>query len=224
MTRILVVGDVRLYSDGIAAHLDRSPGLSIIGVATDGPSAIAMTRDGHPDIVLLDVAIADSMTLVREIRAAAPATRVVALTIPEVERAVVACAEAGVAGYVPRTASLDDLVVAVRSAAVNESIVSPSIANCLLRRIASLAEDRATADTSALTVREVEIIRLIDQGCSNKQIAARLCIELSTVKNHVHNLLDKLGVHRRSEAAARMRRALASTALIGSTELAQRAW
>jgi two-component system nitrate/nitrite response regulator NarL len=223
MTRILVVGDVRLYSDGIAAHLRHMDGLEVIGVATDGPSAIRMARHDLPDVILLDVAIADSMALVRELRAVAPATQVVALTIPEVERAVVACAEAGVAGYVPRTASLDDLVDVVRSTARNESIVSPSIANCLLRRIALLAEDRATADTAALTVREIEIVRLIDQGCSNKQIAARLSIELSTVKNHVHNLLDKLGVHRRSEAAAQLRRSLASTPLGSAREAEQRA-
>jgi len=223
MIRILVVGDVRLYSDGIAAHLSQMDGLHVIGVATDGPSAIGMARHDSPDVILLDVAIADSMALVRELRAVAPATHVVALTIPEVERAVVACAEAGVAGYVPRTASLDDLVDVVRSTARNESIVSPSIANCLLRRIALLAEDRATADTAALTAREIEIVRLIDQGCSNKQIAARLSIELSTVKNHVHNLLDKLGLHRRSEAAAQLRRSLASTSLRSAREAEQRA-
>jgi DNA-binding NarL/FixJ family response regulator len=219
MTRILVVGDVRLYCDGIAAHLDHSAGMTVIGVATDRSSAIDAARSGCPDIVLLDMAIADSLTLVRELRATAPSTRVVALTIPEVERAVVACAEAGVAGYVPRTGSLADLVTAVRSAARNESIVSPSIANSLLRRIASMASDRAAEETAVLTPREIEIVRLIDQGCSNKQIAVTLSIELATVKNHVHNLLDKLGVHRRGEAAAQMRRAFASSPMASSLEL-----
>ena len=219
MTRILVVGDIRLYCDGVAAHLDHSDGLSVIGVATDRSTAIEAARGGRPDVVLLDMAIADSLTLVRELRAAAPSTRVVALTIPEVERAVVACAEAGVAGYVPRTGSLADLVTVVRSAARNESIVSPSIANSLLRRIAALASDRAAAETAMLTPREIEIVRLIDQGCSNKEIAARLSIELATVKNHVHNLLDKLGVHRRSEAAAQLRRAFASSSMASSLEL-----
>lgn len=218
MIRLLVVGDIRLWAEALALHLSRSSRFGVMGVAMERATALAMAEDLAPDVVLLDMATADSLRLVRELRRVSPRTRVLALTIPEVEGTVLACAEAGIAGYVPRTGSLEDLVAAIEGAARDESIVSPRIAASLLRRVTALAAERASESAGALTAREVEIVRLIDQGCSNKQIAARLSIELSTVKNHVHNLLEKLGVQRRSEAAARLRRAL-DAAPLASVEL-----
>ncbi len=207
MIRVLIAGDIRLYRDGLALHLGQRAGFAVVAVVDDRASTVRAARDLLPDALLIDMAMAESLTTVRELREEAPAVRVIALTVPEVERAVIACAEAGIAGYVPRNGSLEDLDAAVECAVRNESIVSPSIAASLMRRVAALAADRNGPATESLTAREVDIVRLIDQGCSNKQIAARLSIELSTVKNHVHNVLEKLGVQRRSEAAARLRRA-----------------
>jgi DNA-binding NarL/FixJ family response regulator len=123
--------------------------------------------------------------------------------VPETEHDVIPCAEAGVAACLPRETTLADLSATIERVAAGESNASPRVAAMLLRRIATLAE--RNSPEANLTAREEEILVLIDDGLSNKQIARRLSIELPTVKNHVHNILEKLHVHRRYEAAARMR-------------------
>jgi two-component system, NarL family, nitrate/nitrite response regulator NarL len=131
---------------------------------------------------------------------------VLALTVPNRETEILAFAEAGIAGFVTLEASVAELVEAIESVARGEALCSPSVAAALLRRLASLAHSRTSADpTGPLTAREREILALIDEGLSNKQIAQRLRIELPTVKNHVHHILVKLGADRRAEAAALVR-------------------
>jgi two-component system, NarL family, nitrate/nitrite response regulator NarL len=128
------------------------------------------------------------------------------LGLPETDEAVLAYAEAGIAGYVSRDGSVQDLVTAIEGAVKGELRCSPRLAGTILRRLAwRAAVGGDVSPRTTLTSRETEIVRLIDQGLSNKEIAVRLGIEVATVKNHVHNLLDKLRVHRRSEAAARLR-------------------
>jgi len=211
MIHVVIASDIRLYREGLALHFGRSEGFRVVSVVDDRAAAVRSTRDLAPDVLLVDMAMAESLATIRDIREQAPDVRVVALTVPEVERAVLACAEAGIAGYVPRNGSLEDLNIAVESSVRNESIASPRMVSSLMRRVAALAASRHGAATESLTAREVDIVKLIDQGCSNKQIASRLSIELSTVKNHVHNVLEKLGVQRRSEAAARLRQTASST-------------
>ena len=135
-----------------------------------------------------------------------PDARVFAITVPNSESGVVACAELGVAGFVTTDASLTELVTALESVASGDLVCSPATAGALLRRVATLAHERPRDDRLALlTGREREVVCLIAEGLSNKQIAHRLYIELATVRNHVHNILGKLGVHRRAEAAALIR-------------------
>ncbi|MDQ5821587.1 MAG: response regulator transcription factor, partial [Actinomycetota bacterium] len=157
---------------------------------------------------LLDVAGGDGPGVVRSLLAKAPGTMVVALGVTEADDDVLPLAEAGVAGYVTRDGTVDDLLATVESVAAGETICSPRITATLLRRVALLARDRGAAAEAkrGLTHREREIVDLIDEGLSNKEIAVRLRIELATVKNHVHNILDKLHVRRRAEAAAAVRR------------------
>ncbi len=136
-----------------------------------------------------------------------------AINVLSREREVIACAEAGVACCLTAEASIDDLVAAIGSVARGEAPCSPWTAAVLLRRVASLARERrapvgthvAEAPRPRLTTRELEIVELVDQGLSNKQIAQQLHIELPTVKNHMHRILDKLGVRRRAEAAELVR-------------------
>jgi DNA-binding NarL/FixJ family response regulator len=207
--RIVLAGDIRLYRDGVALHLARDGRYSVVGVAGDRTELMRRVREERPEIVVIDVAMAESLEAVRELARESPESRVVALTVPELEQAVIACAEAGIAGYVLRDGSLDDLVRAIESAARGELIVSPRMAGGLLRHVRTLAADRVEPPPlEELTVREREIVTLIDQGLSNKQIAGRLNIELATVKNHVHRILEKLRVHRRGEIASRVGRSV----------------
>jgi len=200
--RLLVVSGVRLYREGIAALLARVPALTVAGVAGDAGEAVAALAALRPDVVLLDTALDDAAAAVGAIREASTAARVVALAVAEEEEDVLAFAEAGVAGYVTRDASLDDLLDAVRGAARGELRCTPEMAGRLLRRLADLADARGPRPAAAhLTTRERQVLRLLDEDLSNKEIAVRLGIEVATVKNHVHNLLEKLNVSRRSEAA-----------------------
>ena len=208
MIRVVIVADIRLYREGLAEILGRQSGITVVGTAADWPQSLARVRELEPHVVLLDMAMPDSVLAVRSLAAAAPGAKVVALAVPEVEREMIAYAEAGVVGYITREASLEELVEAIESAARGETILSPRLAATLLRHIAATAGERARADwmDARLTSRELEIVELIEEGLSNKEIARRLCIEVPTVKNHVHNILEKLNVNRRSEAAARVRK------------------
>jgi two-component system nitrate/nitrite response regulator NarL len=204
--RVLVVTAVRLYRDGLASVLGDRPGLDVAGVAADHAECVDALEHLHPDVVLLDMTMPDSLGTVRAVASHAHGVPVVGLAVPELERDVVACAEAGVAGYVTREQSLDDVVTVLDSVARGETICSPRIAATLLRRVADLAAARgAPRPGGRLTTREAEIAALIDEGCSNKEIARRLCIEVPTVKNHVHNILEKLQASGRGEAAAMLR-------------------
>jgi DNA-binding NarL/FixJ family response regulator len=200
-----VLAGVRLYREGIAAALGDDDRFRIAGTAADG-SALRQLRESAPDVVLMEVGAANAPALVRAIRAHAPEAKVVALGISEDEADVLPLAEAGIAGWVTRDASVGDLREAVASAAAGETLCSPRMVASLLRRVASLAEDlRDGHATRSLTRRQREIVTLIDAGLSNKEIARQLSIELPTVKNHVHNILEKLQVSRRGEAAALLR-------------------
>lgn len=159
------------------------------------------------DVALVDMAMPDSIATARALVRATPGTPIIALAIPESESHVIACAEAGIVAYVAREATLPDLVAAIEGAARGEAHCSPQVAGSLLRRIGAMSRERAAddGDCGRLTARELEIVTLIDRGLSNKEIAGALFIELATVKNHVHHILEKLGVQRRSQAAARVR-------------------
>jgi two-component system nitrate/nitrite response regulator NarL len=206
MIRVLIVAHIRLYREGLRDMLSTEPRITVVGTAAGADEAVVALREHAPDVVLLDMAIPDNVWLVRALCAAVTGTKVVALAVPDVEREVLACAEAGVAGYVTREGSVEDVVAAVESVARGEMLCSPRMAATLLQRVATLALERSPGSIEArLTRRELEILDLIDQGLSNKEIARRLTIELSTVKNHVHNVLEKLNVSRRADAVARMR-------------------
>ncbi len=206
VTAVLVVSELRLLGEGLARLLEDEPGMRVLGASTSAPEALASFAKDPPDIVLLD-SVTENPGVVRRVLDAVPTSKVVVVGVSELEDDVIAWAEAGVAGYVGRDASLGELSEAVSCAARGEVPISPRMAATLLKRVAALATIQVlpTGD-SRLTKRELEIVGLIDEGLSNKAIAQRLCIELPTVKNHVHNILEKLQVSRRAEAAALVKR------------------
>lgn len=197
--RVCIVADVRIYRDGLIAALADAPGLHLTCTATGTADALDTIRSSAPDVVLVDLG-SGGIDLVRSFRRELVNVRVVAFGVDDSERTILACAEAGVAGYVCREASRDELLDIVRSAARDEVICSPKIAASLFRRLATLAAAPQTPQ-DALTLREQQVLALIGEGLPNKQIAAQLSIAEATVKNHVHNLLEKLHVKRRAQAA-----------------------
>jgi len=209
MIRVFIVASVRLYREGLEHALNRESSIKVLG--TDSHWEEAVTRLGKlsPDVTLLDCAVREGGLAVRGLREAAPDTRVVVLAIPETEEEVVSWAEAGISGYVAQDASLADLVTTIDSVARDELPCTPRMAASLLKHVAALAERiEDVAAEAGLTQREHEIIDLVRQGLSNKEIARALHIALPTVKNHIHNILYKLQVHRRADAVSRLGRAL----------------
>lgn len=204
--RVLIVADIRLYREGLAQLLAREPQFQVVAAVARGDEALALVRQAVPDIALLDLGMPGGVEVMTVVREAAPGVRLVALAVAELDDVVLACAEAGAVGYVPRDASAQDLIAVLRGVACGEALCSPRIAGTLFRRVAALSGSRGSALAhTRLTGREREIVRLVDRGFSNKEIARDLGIEVATVKNHVHNILEKLNVHRRGEAAARWR-------------------
>ena len=207
---VVVVGDVRFYREGLARFLDDRVGFVVIGTAATLPDAIALLVHAERAIVLLDVVWAEDAAWAREIAAAVPGTRVLALGVPEIERDVLAVAESGVVGFVGRDRSLADLVVAIEAANRDEFVCSAATAASLLQHVGRLAAGRQRPPVEAiLTRRELEIVALLEVGLSNKQIAGQLSIEVATVKNHVHHVLEKLDVRRRGEIVAARRSEIA---------------
>jgi DNA-binding NarL/FixJ family response regulator len=171
-----------------------------------GPDNIANAyRLARPDVVLLDVGAPGGLETLRVLRQALPDLKIVAIAVSDIEQEVVACAEAGVSGFVSRDGSIQDLVGAVHCAMRNELVCSPRVAGMLFRRVAAVGSERSHGpDNGALTRREHEIVSLMTQGLSNKEIARQLRIQNATVKNHIHSILAKLHVRRRGEVTARM--------------------
>jgi DNA-binding NarL/FixJ family response regulator len=205
MTGVLIVASIRIYREGLALLFSHHPSLTITALASDRACAIESLTSTSPDVVLLDVTTAESAQVVRDVDRLRPRMPVVALGVAEAESEMLACVEAGVVGLVSRDASFDELVTTLEGAARGEVHCSPRFAGTLARRVASLAASRDSGSgAERLTARECEIVVLIEQNLSNKEIAVRLGIEVATVKNHVHNLLEKLHVQRRTDVGHRL--------------------
>jgi two-component system nitrate/nitrite response regulator NarL len=202
LIRVVVISDIRIYREGLARSLGDAESIAVAGTASAADEAMRLITAGKVDTALLDMTGDDSLALVRSIAALAPHVKIVALAMPDGDRHVIAGAEAGVAGYVTREASLDELVATVQSVANGEMPCSARVAAALARRLASVVSARAADPSGELTAREREVLQLMGDGHSNKEIAQRLCIEVATVKNHVHNILGKLQVVRRGQAVA----------------------
>jgi two-component system nitrate/nitrite response regulator NarL len=205
-SRIIIVSDARLYREGLALSLARVDRIFVVGVADTVASALICIEANNPDVVLLDFAMPDARVLPDAIAGARLPVKVVAFSVAETEDEICECAEAGIAGYVARDGSKEDLIAAVENAVRGEVVCSPRAAASLFRRLAAhVRTTRQRPLEAALTTREQDIIALIDKGLSNKEIARQLKISLPTVKNHVHNILEKLQVRRRGAAAALLR-------------------
>jgi len=205
MIRVFILADIRLYREGLALVFERAPSITVVGSAADWRTAAARVAALAPDIVLLDMATPDRFDAADGILALSPAPRIVGIAVPDGEDEVLAVVEAGISGYVTRADSIATTIHAIESVARGELLTTPRIAAALLRRVRALTASAPTAYASRLTPREHEIAELLGDGHSNKVIAQRLHIAPTTVKNHVHNILEKLKVSRRGDAATQLR-------------------
>jgi len=201
--RVFVASDVRVYREAIARLISTEDSLKLVGAAATAESPSRLRNGARPDVVLVDAIRRGNLLLAREISSAAGDAYVVALVAPERED-LLGWAGAGVSGLLSCEASQEELVESLRRAARGGSPCSPDVAEALLRRV----RENPRGDFAfggSLTEREAQVAELVADGLSNKAIASRLSIELATVKNHVHSILEKLRVHSRGEAAAKLR-------------------
>jgi two-component system, NarL family, nitrate/nitrite response regulator NarL len=200
----VIVSEVRFLRECLAEILGRDPDLQVQGAYATLRQTLDATQAVRPEIMLLDAAFPGGCAVVRHVHFVFPETRVVAIAVAETEENILAWAEAGIAGYIPNTASLQDLTSLLKEIRRGEQSCSRRIAATLLRRVSDTERPMwpRALPAACLTTREVEILRLVGTGLSNKDIARRLGISLSTVKSHVHSLLGKMKLQRRTEVAA----------------------
>lgn len=203
---VLVASDVRIYVEGITAHLGAVDDISVVGTASTPEAAASQLVDLQPTITLLDMSMEGSESMVRSVMVGASRPGIIALGVRECSEAVLRCARLGMSGYVSRDSTLDDVVRTIRCISRGEFLCSPQIAASLFDRVRVLSASRPAPGLPPLTARQEEILALIERGMSNKEIARRLGITISTVKNHVHTVLEKLHVRKRGAAAAWLRR------------------
>ena len=201
---MLVVDDHALFRDGLVRALKAEGDLEVVGESPDGLDAIERASALQPDVILMDVRMpgASGIEATRRIRAAQPAVKIVMLTVSDEEEDLFASIRAGASGYLLKEASSEEIAGAVRAATAGQSVISPPMAARLVNEFNVLTGRlEAEHDGRRLTDRELEVLRLIARGMSNKDIASELVIAENTVRNHVRNILEKLQVRSRVEAA-----------------------
>lgn len=207
-TRVLLIEDNRLLREGIAEMLDEQRDIEVVAVAEDGDAIDQLSApDRSPDVVLLDIGLekTNSVQLMFTLQSKLPAARIIAMDILPEQNDIVEIVRAGAAGFIVKSASVQEYVEAIRTVARGESVLPAVLTTSLFTQIVEAAlenDERSLESAIQLTEREKEVVDHIAEGLSNKEIAARLHIATHTVKSHVHNILEKLALRSRLQIAA----------------------
>jgi DNA-binding NarL/FixJ family response regulator len=201
--RVLLVDDHDLFRTGLRNLLEEQ-GVQVVGEAASGADALRVVREIAPDVVVMDLNMPgiSGVEATREITAVAPLTRVVVLTISDQDDDVMDAIVAGACGYLVKDSSIEELMRGIKAAAIGESLISPPIASKVLQRMRAVTLDQGAETIRAeLSERELDVLRLIANGKDNAEIAEALHISPKTVKNHISNILMKLQIDNRIQAA-----------------------
>ena len=199
--RILLADDHTLMRSGIRALLEDEPGLTVIGEAEDGRSAVAQACKLGPDLVIMDIAmpLLNGLEATRQIRQQCPHVRVLILSMHDNEEYIRQVLEAGAMGYILKDAAARELISAIRSVYRGEAVLSPAVTRLVIEDYLRWGGTRPQAESDGLSPREREVLQLIAEGYTNKQIAEILSISIKTVQAHRNNLMGKLDLHDRGE-------------------------
>ncbi|MDP9406294.1 MAG: response regulator transcription factor [Actinomycetota bacterium] len=203
--RVVVADDHALFRRGLEMVLQSEPDIEVVAEANDGDEVVTVAEQHMPDLVLMDVRMPGrgGIDAARAIKDAVPHTKILMLTISDEEEDLYDAIKAGASGYLLKEIPIDEVADAIRSVAAGQSLISPSMASKLLTEFAAMArkgEEKPQLASPRLTDREMEVLTLVAQGMSNRDIARELFISENTVKNHVRNILEKLQLHSRMEA------------------------
>jgi len=204
---LVLIDDNRLLREGLAAMIHTQPGFKVLAASADVDEALQQVREAKPDVVLLDFGLVDhdSLSLTATVHVEVPAARVIVMGLLSAQEDVADYIRAGASGFIMKEASFEDFFSTIRAVAGGEEVLPPALTNSLFAQIASNAAKGSKTrvlDAVRLTNRERQVVGLLGEGLSNKEIATRLHIAVHTVKSHVHNVLEKLALRSRLEVAA----------------------
>ena len=199
--RVLLADDHTILRDGIRALLDDQTDIEVIGEAGDGQATVKMTAQLQPDVVVMDIAmpLLNGLEATRQIQRDFPQVKVLILTMHENEEYIRQVLAAGALGYVLKDAAARDLIGAIRAVYQGEAVLSPAITRLVIEDYLRWGDIRPPDSSNGLTSREREVLQLIAEGYTNKEIAEILCISIKTVQSHRTNLMSKLDLHDRGE-------------------------
>ena len=199
--RVLLADDHTILRDGIRALLEKEADMQVIGEAEDGFAAVKLATQLEPDVVVLDIAMPrlNGLEATRQIRRSLPRTRVLVLTMHDDEEYIRQVLAAGALGYVLKDAAARDLLGAIRAVARGEAVLSPAITRLVIEDYLRCGDIQPAKGENILTPREREVLQLIAEGYTNKQIAEILCLSVKTIQAHRANLMQKLDLHDRGE-------------------------
>ncbi len=208
---VLVIEDNRLVRDGLATLLNAQPDFKVVAAAEGSNVGLKQAQTTKPHVVLVDARLGstDSHRLVENVRKTTPESKVIVMDLLPTQEDVIEFIKAGASGFIVKDATVDDFIKTIRSVAQGANVVPPSLTGTLLSHIAEQAVIRHVPNVTEsvrMTKREREVIGLIAEGMSNKEIAKRLNLATYTVKSHVHNILEKLALHSRLQIAAHSHR------------------
>jgi DNA-binding NarL/FixJ family response regulator len=203
--RVLIADDSPLFRRGISVVLATEEEISVIAEAENGDDAVMKAAEFAPDVVLMDVRMprVNGIEAARAIRGSSPSTKIIMLTVSDEDDDLYEAIKAGANSYLLKEVSVEEVPEAIRAVVQGQSLISPSMASKLLNEYTSLArraDEKQQYPTPALTQRELEVLKLVAKGQSNREIGDELYISENTVKNHVRNILEKLHLHSRMEA------------------------
>ena len=202
-TKILIADDHPVVREGLSAMLSREKSISVIGEATNGKEAIDLALKGSPDVVLMDLRmpVLDGVEAIRQIKSKRPDIEFIIITTYDDDENILKGIEAGAKAYLLKDSPREKLFQAIKAVSRGESLIEPAIAGRVIDRLTQLSQQVKAPD--ALSEREIEVLSLIAEGTSNKEIARDLCISQSTVKTHIQSIFQKLDVNDRTEAVTK---------------------
>lgn len=202
--KVLIVDDHALFRQGVSAILKSQPNLSVVGEAPDGRAAVTMYQSLHPDAVIMDInmPVMDGIEATRIIKEADPNARILILTVSDTDESLFDAVKVGALGYILKNANPETVVESILRISAGEPVIPGNLAMRIIHEMSKPKDKKPVQDVDALTDREIEVLTQLSTGATNREIAGTLFISENTVRNHVRNILDKLHVSNRVQAAA----------------------